>query len=94
MIVIYDDIDLEPGNVRIRAKGSAGGHNGMKNIIQHLGSDKFKRIRIGIDKHEFIPVVDYVLGKFSKEDRSMIDNVIETNVYKFLEIVYNRAKCT
>jgi PTH1 family peptidyl-tRNA hydrolase len=78
LVVIYDDLALPVGQVRLREAGSAGGHNGMKNIIQHLGSDKFKRIRIGIDKHEFIPVVDYVLGKFSKEDQEKIDVAVKS----------------
>ena len=78
LVVIYDDLALPVGQVRLRESGSAGGHNGMKNIIQHLGSDKFKRIRIGIDKHEFIPVVDYVLGKFSKEDQDKIDVAVKS----------------
>lgn len=68
LLVIYDDLDLPVGKIRLRQKGSAGGQNGVKNIIQHLGSQDFNRIRIGIGKDERIPTVDYVLGKVRKED--------------------------
>lgn len=69
LIVLYDDISLQPGQLRIRKKGSAGGHNGMKSIIQHLGTQVFKRVKIGVgEKPEGYDLVDYVLGHFSKED--------------------------
>ncbi len=68
ILVIYDDLDLAIGKIRLRAKGSAGGQNGMKNIIQHVGTQEFNRIRIGIGKDARIPVVDYVLTKFRKEE--------------------------
>ncbi|NCC54189.1 MAG: aminoacyl-tRNA hydrolase [Erysipelotrichia bacterium] len=68
LLVIYDDLDLPVGKIRLRSKGSAGGQNGVKNIIQHLGTQQFNRIRVGIGKDEKIPVVDYVLGKVRKED--------------------------
>ena len=67
VIVVYDDLDIDNGKLRIRPKGSAGHHNGMKSIIEHLGSDKFTRIRVGIGKNPY-DIVDYVLGKFSKEE--------------------------
>ncbi|HBN84263.1 MAG TPA: aminoacyl-tRNA hydrolase [Clostridiales bacterium] len=64
LIVLYDDMDLEPGMVRIRPKGSAGAHNGMKSVIYHLQTDEFTRIRIGIGRpEERIPVIDYVLQR-------------------------------
>ena len=68
LLVIYDDISLEPGNIRIRKKGSAGGHNGIKSIIAHIGTQTFDRIRVGIDKDPRIPTVNWVLGKIRKED--------------------------
>jgi PTH1 family peptidyl-tRNA hydrolase len=69
LLVIYDDISLDPGQLRIRKKGSAGGHNGIKNIVQQLGTDKFARIRIGIGaKPEGWDLADYVLGRFPKEE--------------------------
>ena len=77
LIVIYDDMDMPTGKLRLRQSGSAGGHNGMKSIIQHVGTQNFKRIRVGIDKHALIPVVDYVLGRFSKEQQPLISEGIE-----------------
>lgn len=68
ILVIYDDLDMPVGKLRLRESGSAGGHNGIKSIIAHVGTQKFKRIRVGIDRHPRIPVVDYVLGKFPKDD--------------------------
>lgn len=68
VLVIYDDLDLPVGKIRIRANGSAGGHNGIKSLIAHMNGQDFKRIRIGIDRHPYIPVVDYVLGKFTSEE--------------------------
>ncbi|MDD3218639.1 MAG: aminoacyl-tRNA hydrolase [Lachnospiraceae bacterium] len=77
LIVIYDDIDLDPGQVRIRAKGSAGGHNGIKSIIQHLGTQQFMRIKVGVGaKPKGWDLADYVLGQFSKEDRALVDDAI------------------
>ena len=74
MIVIYDDIDLDPGQIRIRKKGSAGGHNGIKNIIQELGTQKFVRIKVGVGaKPKGWDLADYVLGRYSAEDRKIID---------------------
>lgn len=68
LIVIFDDISLEPGKLRIRAKGSAGGHNGIKSIIQHVGSDKFKRVKYGVgDKPKGWDLADWVLGRFPAE---------------------------
>lgn len=68
ILVIYDDLDLPVGKIRLRQKGSAGGQNGVKNIIRHIGTQEFNRIRVGIGKDERIPVVDYVLGKVKKEE--------------------------
>ncbi len=78
LIVIYDDISLEPGMIRIRAKGSAGGHNGMKSIIQCLGSETFIRIKVGVGaKPDDGDLVNHVLGHFSTEDRKKIDDAIK-----------------
>ena len=74
LIVIYDDISLEPGQLRIRPKGSAGGHNGIKNIIAHLGTQVFKRVKVGVgEKPKGYDLADYVLGHFSKEDRELME---------------------
>ena len=73
LIVIYDDISLDVGKLRIRAKGSAGGHNGIKNIIAHLGTQEFTRIKIGVgEKPAKMDLADYVLGHFSKEEQPVI----------------------
>lgn len=77
LIVIYDDIDLSPGQIRIRKRGSAGGHNGMKDIISHLGTQNFIRIRIGVgQKPAGWDLADYVLGRFSDEERKLIDQAV------------------
>jgi PTH1 family peptidyl-tRNA hydrolase len=76
IIVVFDDLDLDVGKVRLREKGGAGGHNGVKSIINVLHSEDFKRIRIGIGKSEFIKGPDYVLGRFSKEEQKQIDEAI------------------
>lgn len=67
ILVVYDDIDLPMGEIRIRKKGSAGTHNGMRNIIQLLGSDAFSRLRIGIGRDERMDLKDYVLSKVTGE---------------------------
>ena len=78
LIVLYDDLDLEQGQVRLRQKGSAGGHNGMKSIIKMLGTDQFKRIRIGVGRPtNGMSGPDYVLQKFSKEEMIIMEKVIE-----------------
>lgn len=78
LIVIYDDINLPPGQIRIRKKGSAGGHNGIKSIIGQLGSEDFHRIRVGVgEKPKNYDLADYVLGRFSKEERQEINLAIE-----------------
>lgn len=77
LIVIYDDIDVAVGSLRIREKGSAGSHNGMKSIIYQLQTDQFPRIRIGIGKPQFGDLADYVLGRFPKEEVKIILDAIE-----------------
>lgn len=78
LIVIHDDISLEPGVIRIRKKGSAGGHNGLKNIIQHLGHDQFIRIKVGVgEKPAGYDLADYVLGHFSGDERALMKQVSE-----------------
>ena len=73
LIVISDDISLEAGAIRIRKRGSSGGHNGLKNIILHLGHDEFHRIRMGVgEKPQEYDLIDYVLGHFGEEDSKLI----------------------
>ena len=81
LIIIYDDINLAPGKLRIRAKGSAGGHNGIKNIITHIGSQSFYRIRIGVgEKPEGWDLADYVLSRFNREDEPVILYALQETV--------------
>lgn len=76
VVIIYDDISMPVGQVRIRPKGSAGGHNGIKSIIQHLGTQEFPRIKIGVgDKPANGDLVKHVLGRFGKEEDAMIRDV-------------------
>ena len=73
LIVVYDDIYLEPGNIRIRKKGSAGGHNGMKSIISHLGTDEFMRVRVGVgEKPKGYDLADFVLSHFSQDEKEAV----------------------
>jgi aminoacyl-tRNA hydrolase len=87
LIVIYDDISLDVGEIRIRTKGSAGGHNGIKSIISHLGTDVFDRIKIGVgDKPKGYDLADYVLGKFKENEvKNMEEAVI--NAKKALKLM-------
>lgn len=74
LIVISDDTSLDVGNIRIRKKGSAGGHNGLKNIIAHLGHDTFMRVKMGVgEKPKGYDLADYVLGHFSSDERKIMD---------------------
>lgn len=78
LIVIYDDTSLDVGSLRIRTKGSAGGHNGIKSIIQHLGSNEFTRIKVGVgEKPPGWNLANYVLGRFSKEEIPEMVKIVE-----------------
>jgi len=78
VIVLYDDLDLPLGKLRLRQKGTGGGHNGMKSLNQHLATEKYKRVRIGIDRPpEGTTVVKYVLSKFSKAEQPVLEKVID-----------------
>lgn len=74
VLVIYDDVSLPVGKIRVRPSGSAGGHNGIKNIIAHLGTDQFPRIKVGVGSpaHPEHEMIDWVIGKPSKEDRKAL----------------------
>lgn len=78
LIVIYDDISLAPGKLRIRPKGSAGGHNGIKSIIAHLGTQNFNRIKVGVgEKPKGWDLADYVLGHFTKEEAELMESAFQ-----------------
>ena len=88
ILVIYDDMDLPVGRLRIRPSGSAGGHNGMKSIISHLGNQDFPRLRIGIGKSEGKKqTIGYVLSKFSPEEKKVIQEVLEISVNAVEKII-------
>ncbi|RSK25487.1 aminoacyl-tRNA hydrolase [Bacillus sp. HMF5848] len=86
LVVVYDDLDLPAGKIRLRTKGSAGGHNGIKSLIQHLGTQEFKRVRVGIGRPEGrIPISDYVLSPFHKEEQALIQQAIDKSSEACLE---------
>ena len=89
LIVIYDDMDIPLGKVRIRKKGGAGTHNGMKSILYHTGTEEFNRIRIGISANENENTVRYVLSRFSKDQRKVAFEGIETAALAVEELVKN-----
>lgn len=88
VIIVYDDISLEPGRLRIRRKGSDGGHNGIKSIIHLTGEDTFPRIKMGVGKkpHPKYDLADWVLGHFSDEDKEKMDKAAE-NACEALELM-------
>lgn len=77
VLVIYDDMDLPLGKLRLRLSGSAGGHNGMKSIISHLNSQNFPRLRIGIGKNQDKKTISYVLGKFSNQEAQITSEILK-----------------
>ncbi len=91
VIVVYDDISLPIGKMRIRPTGSAGGHNGIKSTISSLGSDVFPRVKVGVGqpKHD---LVSHVLGKFSKEDNDILTKTIPAACEAIEEIIRNDVK--
>lgn len=92
IIVICDDINLEEGQLRIRTKGSAGGHNGLKNIISHLGTQEFLRIRVGVgEKPKEMDLADYVLGRFPKEQEAVMEDAYKAAAEAAIMIVSDGA---
>ncbi len=88
LIVVADDVSLDVGHIRMRKKGSAGGHNGLKNIIAHLGHEEFMRIKMGVgDKPEGYDLADYVLGHFGKEEEKIIAQSRKTAVLAIETII-------
>ena len=93
LIVISDDVELDVGRIRIRPKGSAGGHNGLKNIIKLLGNDEFKRVRVGVGKKpKEWDMVDWVLGHFEGDDKEAINSGISMAADAVEEIMTNGAE--
>ena len=90
LIVIYDDIDIEPGNIRIRKNGSAGTHNGMKSIVEHLKTENFTRVRVGIGKpKEHIDMITHVIGHISDEDVKELDKGTTVAKDAVIEMINN-----
>ena len=79
ILVVSDEVALAPGKIRVRRSGSAGGHNGLKNIIAHLGTDQFPRIRVGVGQkpHPDYDMADWVLGKFQGEDKKAVEEAVK-----------------
>ncbi|NRT74650.1 aminoacyl-tRNA hydrolase [Clostridium beijerinckii] len=91
ILVIYDDISLEVGKLRIREKGSAGGHNGIKSIIAHLNSEIFSRIKVGVGQPNG-DLVKHVLGKFTKEETAILSESVEASTRAAAEIIKSDVK--
>ena len=91
VLVIYDDISLDVGRLRIRDKGSAGGHNGIKSIIAHLGTDVFPRIKVGVGQPN-VDLVHYVLGRFSKEEMEILRESIDASTKAAAEMLKSDVK--
>jgi PTH1 family peptidyl-tRNA hydrolase len=90
MIIIYDDVDIEPGKIRIRKNGSSGHHNGMKSIIQCLSSEKFPRIRVGIGKPQGnMDMIAHVIGGISEEDKKPLEDGVNLGAEAVIEILKN-----
>lgn len=90
ILVIYDDMDIEPGKIKIRKKGSSGGHNGMKSIIHELGTEEFQRIRIGIGKPiGYQDKINYVIGKIPEKEISELEKGVDKAEEAVIEIIKN-----
>ncbi len=85
IIIVYDDIDLQVGMLRLRANGSAGTHNGMRDIVASLGSDKFARLRVGIGRNEHMGLADFVLSKINSKDMEIFKNSSYPQAVKVLD---------
>lgn len=94
ILVLVDDLDLPVGKIRLRTKGSSGGQNGLKNIIAHLGTQEFKRVRIGIGNNKIMDTKDYVLGKISKDDLTLFNDSLtraSNAAYDFISKPFERV---
>lgn len=91
IIIIYDDMDIEPGNIRVRKNGSAGSHNGMKSIINCLQTENFTRVRVGIGKPENKDMISYVLGFIPEEEAKILDYGTEIAKNAIIEMIKNNV---
>ncbi len=95
VIILYDDVSLAPGKLRVRGKGSAGGHNGIKSIIAHMGTDTFERVRIGVgEKPEGWDLADYVLGRFPKEEEPVMRDALKHAVEAVESLIEDGLEAT
>jgi PTH1 family peptidyl-tRNA hydrolase len=90
MLVIYDDIDIEPGSIRIRRNGSAGTHNGMRSIVEHIKTENFARIRVGIGKPKgHIDMISHVIGHIPDEEAKLLDEGTDVATNAVIEMMKN-----
>lgn len=90
LIIIYDDIDIEPGIIKLRKTGGPGTHNGMKSVIKEIGTEKFPRVRVGIGKPEHKgDLINYVIGKIPEEDRIILEKSTDLAKDAVIEIIKN-----
>ena len=89
ILIISDDLDMPTGKIKLKYKGSSGGHNGLKNIEQHLKTQEYKRLKIGISNNKNYDTKDYVLGRFSIEEKEKIDSVLNTVIDIFDDFCIN-----
>jgi len=90
LIIIYDDIDVEKGNIKIRKKGSSGSHNGMKSVVENLGTEEFARIRIGIGRPEHAnDMINYVIGNITQEEQERLEPGVQKAKEAIVEIINN-----
>lgn len=92
ILVIHDDLDMDVARLKLKENGSSGGHNGIKNIILNLGTEEFKRLKIGISKNDFIETKNYVLGKFNQEEQlklNKLNNIVFDIFNDYLTIPFN-----
>ena len=90
LIIIFDDIDIEPGIIKLRKTGGPGTHNGMKSVIKEIGTEKFPRVRVGIGKPEHKgDLINYVIGKISEENRVILDKSTDLARDAVIEIIKN-----
>lgn len=90
IVIIYDDIDTDPGTIRIRKVGSSGSHNGMKSVISHIQTEEFTRIRVGIGRPEFTnDMINYVIGHIPEEEVKLLDAGCELAKDAVIEIIKN-----
>ena len=96
ILIINDDLDLDFGRIKLKTAGSSGGHNGLKNIILHLKTENFKRLKIGISNNKLIDTKDYVLGKFKKEELICIEELkvkINNLLDDYFQMSFEKLMC-